>query len=174
VKPNIQSRMAQYEQGQIDFAILGLVKDPLIRLSDELASNVKGLQALSAHLDKTEPEWQAISNSLTDEDDAAIEGTLYGPNADYLLHEEAIANAAIPAETEQKLVNSALEALLHHRQNLMSAQKRLRVSIKEEQVSNRSDEEKAAERRHDYGPAVQAWLRFHARKSAMKTILNSG
>lgn len=166
--------MAQYEEGQIDFAILSLVKDPLIRLSEELASSVKRLQALSAQLDKTEPEWQAISDSLTDEDDAAIEGTLYGPDADYLLIEEAIANAAIPTETEQKLANSTLEALLSYRQSLMSAQKGLRCSIKEEQASNRSDEEKAAESRHDYGPAVQAWLRFHARKSAMKIVLNSG
>lgn len=173
MKPDLQARMAEYEEGQIDFAILSLLKDPLTRLSEELASSVKGLQALSAHLDEKEPEWQAISGTLIDRDDAATEGTLHGADADYLVTEEAIANATMPTETRQALANSTVEDLLHHRYSLMLAQKKLRLSIKEGQASNRSDEEKAGERRHDYGPAVQAWLRFHARKSAVKTILSS-
>ena len=173
VKPDLQARMAEYEEGQIDFAILSLVNDPLIRLCEELASNVKSLQSLSAHLDKEEPEWQAISDSLTGGEDAATAGTLFGADTDYLVTAEAIANASISTDTQQKLADSTVKALLQHRQSLISAQKMLRLSIKEEQGSNRSDEEKAAERRHDYGPAVQAWLRFHAQKSVMKTILSS-
>ena len=165
--------MAEYEEGQIDFAILGLVKDPLTRLSEELASNIKGLQALSVHLDKKEPEWQAISRTLADGDDASTENTLHGPDPDYVVTEEAIANANLPNETQQKLTNSTVEDLLRHWKNLVMAQKSLRLSFKEEQASNRSDEEKAGERRHDYGPAVQAWLRFHAQKSVVKTILSS-
>lgn len=158
VKPNILTRMAEYEEDQIEFSILSLVKDPLVNLVDKLADNVKCLELVSGLID-------AHEGGMTAEQTASIpENTIRGPNASYGLTRERIDSAVIPADQQEGHQNSSVDALLQHLQKLAESQLELRASIKEEQQANQADDDYAAGRRYDYGPAVRLWTRFLARK----------
>ena len=164
--------MAEYEDGQIEFAILSLVKDPLLSLIPSLASNVKGIQLLSALLDKVKPDWRDFTSFRTPEGDLISDGTLTGPNMTYGITQEAIDSSQMPDNIQPDSSDNATD-LLTSRQKLVTAQAALRLSIKSEFESDRLDEEKAASRRHDYGPVIQKWLLYHARRSAIEAVLES-
>ena len=170
VKLDIEVRMAKYDDGQIEFAILSLVKDPIIGLRRELAQNVKSIRALHKRLEEITPDWQVL---ITAEGGSVPEGTIKGPDPGYLLEAEDIESARILQYVHESFSSDSVLDLVGILQKAALSQLSLRVLIQEEQEVNRADEEKAAARRYDYGPAVQAWLRFHARKSAIKAILNS-
>lgn len=164
--------MAEYEEGQIEFAVLALVRDPLLTLVASLAENVRCLRALSARLDDLISDRKDLQSTLAQRLGPLFDGTLIGPDPSYDLSEDAINQASIPSAAEQKFRNPAEVDLLLYRQELESGQANLRRSIKEEQQSVRSDEERAASRRHDYGPTVQAWVRMLARKQALRPLLD--
>lgn len=166
--------MAEYEEGQIEFAILALVKDPLLTLVASLAENVRCLRALSARIrmdgmtsDRNDPQM-----TLAQGMNLLVDGTLLGPDLSYDLSENVVNQAAVPAAAEQEIRDFAAVDLLAYQQELEGEQAGLRRSIKEEQQSVRSDEERAASRRHDYGPVVQAWVRMLARKQALRPLMD--
>ena len=164
--------MAEYEEGQIEFAVLALVKDPLLTLVASLAENVRCLRALSARLDDTQSDRTDFRATSAPVMDSLVDGTLLGPDLSYDLSEDAINHASIPSAVEQKFRDVATVDLLAYRQELEIGQADLRRSIKEEQQSVRSDEERAASRRHDYGPMLQAWVRMLARKQALRPLMD--
>lgn len=172
VKPVIEARMAEYEEGQIEFAVLAMVKDPLLTLVASLAENIKCLRALAARLNDVNPDGNDIQATFAQGIDSLVDGTLLGADLSYDLNEDAINQASIPSAAEQKFRDFAAVDLLAYRQVLESAQAGLRRSIKEEQQSVSSDEERAASRRHDYGPMVQAWVRMLARKQALRPLID--
>ncbi|SLM40168.1 ubiquitin carboxyl-terminal hydrolase [Lasallia pustulata] len=171
-KPVIEARMADYEEGQIEFAVLALAKDPLFTLVASLADNVMCLRALSARLGDIGSDSKDLQATLEQGTHSLADGTLLGPDLSYDLSEEAINQASVPLAAEQKCRDLTVVDLLAYRQELESEQANLRRSIKEEQESVRSDEARAASRRHDYGPMVQAWVRMLARKQALKPLID--
>ena len=158
VKPNILTRMAEYEEDQIEFSILSLVKDPLHSLVDDLAVNVKCLETINGRIaalqDKTEPE-------------PTLDNTVLGPAGSFSLTREAIDNAEIPANQKGSYQCNSVGELSQRRQNLSNEQQQLRAAIKEEQQSQQADDDYATGRRYDYGPAVRTWMRFLARKEGV-------
>ena len=167
-KPDIEARMAQYEEFQIEFAILGLVQDPLLELTTALATNVKSIACLSARLDEIKPDWK-------DFDLASINGKNTGvvlvSNRLYGLTQEILDHAKIPLEIEMLSASDNAEDLITQRQKLMSAQTTLRMSIVEEQQLNQADELKAAARRYDYGARMQDFVRkVEAKRHALDRV----
>lgn len=164
--------MAEYEEGQIEFAILALVKDPILTLVTSLAENVMCLRALSARMNDITSDRNDLQMTLAQGMNSLVDGTLLGPDLNYNLSEDAVNQATISAAAEQKITDLAAVDLLAYQQELEGEQAGLRRSIKEEQQSVRSDEERASSRRHDYGPVVQAWLRMLARKQALRPLMD--
>lgn len=166
VKPNILTRMAGYEEDQIEFSILGLVRDPLLDLIGKLAVNVKCLEIVNERLD---------SNGEIDSESALattiVENTVLGPDASFGLTKEAIDKAVIPTDQAEEYGTCSVDELLQHRQKLSLAQQELRAAIREEQQSHRADDEYALGRRYDYGPAVRAWVRYLARKKMIQDLV---
>ncbi|MCJ1398659.1 hypothetical protein MMC11_001860 [Xylographa trunciseda] len=173
VKPDLEARMAEHEDGQIEFAILGLVKDPLINLVHDLACNVKGIQALEVHLDEMNTSWRTFTASTSNGTEEILENTLLGPDLHFQIDETAIRNAALLPEVQHKLSNEGTSTadFIKFRRKLAFEQTSLRMLIKEEQASDYHDEDRAATRRHDYGPAVKTWTRFLARKGTLGGLL---
>ncbi|MCJ1378071.1 hypothetical protein MMC17_001167 [Xylographa soralifera] len=173
VKPDLEARMAAYEDGQIEFAILGLVKDPIINLVHDLASNIKGIQALEARLDEANTDWRS-SASTGIETEGISENTLLGPDMHFQIDKAAIESATILPEVQCKLSsgNTSNADFLDSRRELALKQTNLRVAIKEEQASDYHDEDRAAARRHDYGPAIKTWTEFLARKRILYDLFD--
>ncbi|EEH23385.2 hypothetical protein PABG_05596 [Paracoccidioides brasiliensis Pb03] len=170
-KPEILSRMAEYEEDQIEFSILGLVKDPLIDLKTQLAENIKCIFAIDNQLSTL-----GLS-SLDDATATAVKGNNANGNGNrhdsfINITQEEMERAGFPEDLRTKYKSATPEELTSYREELVSAQKGIRILISEEQQSQRADEDYAAARRHDYGPAVHTWVRLLARKKVIQGLVS--
>lgn len=170
-KPEIEDRMAKYEEGQIEFAILGLVKEPLSGFVSTLARNVKSLAELTKRLDSLKPDWRDFIESSVNVNHALTENLVTGPDAIYELTQELIEQSQLAQSLEDVVLHDVAADIMDCRQKLVLEQTGLRASIIEEQQSIRSDQERAASRRHDYGPAVEALVDILARKGVLKDMV---
>ena len=159
-KPDIEARMAEYEEGRIEFAILSLVKDPLLGLIPALAENVKTLVAVASRLESMAPEHDSTENRQGD----VAEGILAGPDPAYGLTPEMIEQAKVPSEVELAICVQEASKLRCCQQELRGGQARLRASIRDEFEANRLEEQKANARRYDYGPLALKLAQVLARK----------
>ncbi|KAJ5555514.1 hypothetical protein N7461_003984 [Penicillium sp. DV-2018c] len=154
VKPNLLDRMAAYEEEQIEFTILGLVRDPLPDLIKAFAVNVRALGILNERA--TEPLPRDV--------------TISGPEPSLSLTQEEIDAAVLPQDTLDEYQTCSETRLKELQQTLINEQWELRARIREEQQSHRADDEHAAGRRFDYGPAVRTWLRRLAQKQRLQEL----
>ena len=158
-KPDIAARMAQYEEGHIEFAILSLVRDPLLELIPALAENVKGIRALSTKLDDVTPGWTDFIDYSTNSGLSGADSLISEPDLAYGLTQEML-DQTKPSQAVIDLCQSdAASDILGHRGQLLTMQAGLRMSIREEMQSNQSDEERAAARTCDYGARMQKFVR---------------
>lgn len=168
-RPDIISRMAEYAEDQIEFSILSLAKDPMGGLVDQLASNVNDLTTVEKRIATLISESGNMSSSDMDKSlDAAPVVREPDPSLD--LTPEKLAQASPSDHSLQKCQTESLDELERYRHELIERQVELRASIRDEQQSRHTDEEYAAGRRHDYGPAIHTWLRFLARKGMIKAL----
>ncbi len=164
--------MAEYEGGQIEFAILSLVRDPLISHVAALAVNIKSIIALERRLDYVKPDWRNSVANYTMSEGALTNGILTSPDPEYELCQAMLDQVAILPSIEGALQCEAVSEIIVDRQQLVAEQAHLRLAIKEEQQSQRSDEERAASRRHDHGPLVRKLLGVLNHKNALKALLD--
>ena len=165
--------MAQYEDGQIEFAILGLVREPLIGLAVSLAENIRTLQMVVEHLDTIDSKWRDFITVEANVSEATAENLLVGPDAAYHVDQRSLDSVQIDSQAQSKLLSNSINILVPYWQEMVQSQMMLKVLIKEEQEAMQSDEEKAAQRRHDYGNAIHTWLQCHSQKSLVQEIVNS-
>ncbi|RAL06315.1 ubiquitin C-terminal hydrolase 37 [Aspergillus ibericus CBS 121593] len=168
VKPNIRTRMEEYEEDQIEFSILSVAKDPLPELVGQLAVNVKSLEIVHRRITASAEGPTELGSTVAD---SMLGATVLGPDETFTLTKTMIDQASIPAVQHGKYQTCSMGELIHHQQELSHAQQNLRVLIREEQQSREADDDYAEGRRYDYGPAVQTWLRFLARKRVIENLL---
>lgn len=162
-KPDIEMRMASYEEGTGDFVLMSLVREPLRDLVPALAENVRAIQATTADLKRINPRWEepvCVNGDLERVSTCLVRG----PDPAYELNQNAISQASFSALTEDVLRCGDIETLVGHRTNLVATQIGIRASIKEELECRRSDLEKAHGRRFDFGPLVLKLAQILARK----------
>ena len=158
-KPDIEARMAQYEEGHIEFAILSLVQDPLHGMISALAENIKAINVLSARLDVVKPGWKGPYDLPTNSEVAGTDGLISEPNLAYGLTQEMLDRAALYQTVNDLCYKSVASDILRYRDQLITIQTDIRMSIREEMQSNQSDEERAAARACDYGARMQNFVR---------------
>lgn len=172
-KPVIEARMAEYEEGQIEFGVLSLVKDPLLGLIPTLAENVKVSAEISSRLQKFESGWEDSISASLHGPSSRHESTLTRPDEGYSLTADAIEKAVVSEVIQERLDRGSIEDLRSFREELVAAQARVRSSIEEEQQLHRSDTDRAASRRHDYGPIVHTWVRMLAQRRMLQPLLEA-
>ena len=84
---------------------------------------------------------------------------LGGVDLDYNLTLEDLNRAKLPDKVVDLCLSDVAHDIMAHRQQLITTQAALRMSIKEELQSNVSDEERAAARSCDYGAMMQSFVR---------------
>ena len=152
--------MAQYEEEHIEFAILSLVKDPLLNLVPALASNVKSIVTLTFGLDKIEPDWRHLALADANEEAVKRDSYLTAPDAAYGLKQQDINDAPLLDEGIATMLTSEnAGALLALRQKLITEQAGLRMDIREEMQAAQADEMRAASRSQDLGVKLQNFSR---------------
>ena len=161
--------MAQYEEEHIEFAILSLVKDPLLNFVPALASNVKSILAVTLQLDKIKPDWRHFILTNSNEH-FAEDSYLTTPDAAYGLEQQDIDEAPLLTEdiTASLTGHNAAELLALH-QKLVTEQARLRTDIREEMQATQADEMKATSRSQDQGAKLQNFSRRVKAKERERT-----
>lgn len=144
--------MAQYEENQIEFGLLAIVKDPLDEHQSQLRAVKEEVRDLETHLSATTTGWKALADPpnhhAANGDNTAPENTANGTGTTFAPKDEAS--------------EEAMESLLTRRQELLVLQTELKRSIEDEEASSRSDQQRAYERRHDYAPLIHSWLKMLA------------
>lgn len=158
--------MAAYAEGDIEFSILGLVRDPLPDLIQQLASNVRSLEIINERLMSQQGPASNTEATLTE-----MTETILGPDPSLGLTRTDIDTAVISEATQAEYRESSPTQLRQHQHELSQAQMDLRGRIREEQQAHRADEDYATGRRYDYGPAIRTWLRCLARKHLLPELL---
>ena len=151
--------MAQYEEGQIEFAILSLVRDPLLDLVPDLAENVKSIVELSKWLDIIKPDWEDFVFTSANGEAVSTGSLLTTSEPTYGLTQEDVDQAKLSSRILDLLRSGVISDIIEYRQELITTQAKLRMSIREEQQSNQSDDERAATRSCDYGARIQNFVR---------------
>ena len=169
-KPEIEARMAQYEEGQIEFAILSLVKEPLTGHLSALAASVKTIVALETRLDEVKPDWRDFVTSAT-AGNIATNDVLTKPDPGYELCQATVDQAVCLPSVEAAFKSDEASDLIASRQQLAAEQVTIRMAIKEGQQSRRVDEERAESRRYDHGPLIKKLLGILKEKGALKSLL---
>ncbi|KAL8683070.1 MAG: hypothetical protein Q9186_000980, partial [Xanthomendoza sp. 1 TL-2023] len=122
VAPEIETRMAQYENGQIEFAILSLVQEPLTKMVAALAENVKSIAAVRQHLSKLPKDVEELQRgpmevSILEEQDLVL-----GPCEQYELSQEVLDRAVLSPQIGQQLEDADVSDLVTVEKELIAAQ----------------------------------------------------
>lgn len=186
VKPELQDRMARYEDGQTEFSILGLVKAPLDGVISQLAQNVKNICALREKINSVKPGWKNESGHSNLGEQGVIIGqsqafsltqgqldmTEISPDVQALvLRDIAVAYDGPRAGDIQEPADNGLNDLLVCMQELVNQQVDLRTSISEELEACHQDRERAAKRRQDWTPPVELLVKFLSKKGSFPALL---
>ncbi|MCJ1314684.1 hypothetical protein MMC25_008366 [Agyrium rufum] len=137
--------MSNLSDDRIQFAMMGLVRDPLKIAIEALANNVKSLEVLKAN--------PSLPSRLSDSISMDISNPLTGPDSAFLLATDDLARRSLTDSVAESSSGQDLETLLEH---LMNEQKTLRFRVQACMQSTEADNTRASCRRHDFGPVIQA------------------
>lgn len=154
--------MAAYAEGDIEFSILGLVRDPLPDLIQQLAGNVRCLKCVRERLASLQDP------ALRTEAYSQVENTVLQSLG---LKEADINTAVISESMLTEFRDSSPMELRRFEHELSDAQRELLGRALEEKQAQQADDDYSTGRRYDYGPAIRAWLRSLARKQVLDDLL---
>ena len=165
-QPALQTRMAMYEGADIEFNLMAVVRDPIMRDRRELMMNVKELQAVEQKCDKLSEGWRTLDEAETKKD------VLLDTSVDLDISQADIDAIELSTVIQQFIENEIdLIKLLELREQVIDKQKPLRAAVRDALQSGKGDDEKAGHRRHDYGSFVRSWLGALAEQELLTDLL---
>lgn len=166
-QPAVQTRMMMYEGADIEFNLMAVVHDPIVKDRVELAGNVKEIQAIEKRLDGIDGKWRELDCAETKKD------VITGPSVDLDVSQADIDDVELPQDASEKTEKEGdLLRLIELRNEVISQQGPLRGAIRDALESSKSDDEKARHRRHDYGKFVRSWLGALAEEEVLSELLD--
>jgi ubiquitin carboxyl-terminal hydrolase L5 len=165
IQTSLSIRMAQYEEGQIQFSLMAVVQDPVIEDRRILAQNILSLQNIALRLNETSQDW--CSYTSPDSEDSV----LFRASSEYGLTDDMVSKAVMSESLVQQLRSDCPDSLLKIRQELMTNQAGCRAQVRDSQQAEHMDAEMSTHRRHGYGSFVKAWMQALANEGALKSLL---
>jgi ubiquitin carboxyl-terminal hydrolase L5 len=165
VAPVLSARMAECEDGQLQFSLLALVRDPLIEAREALCKNIDHLAKIDDRLNLLQSDWEQFAG--TNE-----ETLLYTPNETYGITTillEVATSQCDPSKLAKLGKHDDATTLIELRQTVETDQGPLRATVKSEMRSNEMDEE--MDLRNDYGPFIQNWMGLLAENLELKDLV---
>lgn len=165
--------MAQYEDGDIEFAILSLVKEPMSNLVASLAENVKSIGSIRQRLVLIPDEQKGLQPVSTEVSSLEEHDIVLGPCKQYELSQEALDRAILSPQLEKQLESGQIPDLIKVQQQLVEAQIKIKASIRDEAKAIQADNDKAARRRNDRGLMAKSLLLVLERMDKIKSLIES-
>ncbi|KAH8688890.1 ubiquitin C-terminal hydrolase 37 [Talaromyces proteolyticus] len=165
VRAHLISRIEGYEEDQIEFSVLSLVRDPLRARVEKLALNVRRLQAIRTCF--TTSLRSSAEETLGD----APGIVLLGPDTSLGLTQDILDLVGDPRDEIDTYNRCSCNELSSEYSRLVVEQQDILMSIREEMQSRQSDDENAEGRRHDYSSAVEYWARALIQKGNLRELI---
>ena len=152
--PKIQERILRYEQDEIRFTLLAIVKKPLTTLQSQLSTNAKLVGLIERSLDSLDANWKS----------ALLEDTV---NTEVRTDSTDVDQAMV-ADIASEL---EVARLVDRRAKLAQEQDTLRFKIREELEKLETYTTYATRKQHDYSPFIRKMLGFLADKQSLQQYL---
>ena len=164
--PALEMRMALYAGGDLEFNLMAVVHDSVVKDRVELAGNVKALQVIRKKLGGIVEDWRELDGAETKAD------VLTGPSPAFKIVESDIDDAVIPQPLAEKVEKEDdLLKLIEIRKEIVQDQAPLRGAVRDAFRAAEADQEQAMHRRHDYGAFVRAWLGVLAENGTLGSMV---
>ena len=163
IQTELLTKMLQYQEGQIEFGLMAVIKDPITSDRNQLAQNIKTLRQVERQLNSVSPSWKEATTSTED--------TILGMSVEYGVSDQDIETATLPPSIREKLSAECPTSLMQFWQETITAQAGCRAAIRDQMQSSDSDATKAMHRRFDYGAFVDGWLNALAEEDALIALL---
>jgi ubiquitin carboxyl-terminal hydrolase L5 len=137
--------------GDDDYGVIAVTQSPLSPLRRKAALTINTLACVDERLDSVSQTWRSFATDAQE----PTSSRLLGVEAQLPLHK-------VSTHVKARIESEQLEDLLHRRSVLLSDMGNVATSIMEEMALEASEEEKAAQRRYDTGPAIKSWLEMLA------------
>lgn len=156
--------MAQYEESQIEFAIMALVKDPLLTHIAALAGNIKSINVMDQMLLRArllnDMNADKIVHQLHPEGLEARLGSgnehcLKTPDLKLGVTQAHIDSAMIPEMTDSVPTNATIDVMLSKYDELVKEQSALKMAVQAEMQDRAHEQHEAATRARDFGALMQ-------------------
>lgn len=149
--PFIMNRMLQFQDSDVQFNLMAVVRDPAVREKADLLENVKAIQTLDIKLDGFAEDWRDIDGAETAKD------TVTGISQEFGIAQCDIDGVDLPADGAAKIAaEDDLLSLIILRQRILAQQCELRSGLRDAMSSVQYDDEKAQHRRHEYEEFMQS------------------
>lgn len=162
VRSHLINRIMEYEEGNIGFSVLSVVRDPVQDHIERLALNVKRLQVLHPLAGQSNGASEGLSSCL-----------ILGPKQEFGLTEEVLGLVRDQTSETDRYKECSNDELSDEYSRLVNEQQGILGSINEEIQSRHMDDAYAEGRRHDYSSAVEFWARTLIRKGVLVDMLDS-
>ena len=100
--PALQKRMEMYEDTDIEFNLMAVVHDSIVKDRVELLRNVKELQAMNKKLDEVFEDWRSLDGAETRKD------VVMASSADFDVSQADVDAEELPTNLVQKIEQSDL------------------------------------------------------------------
>jgi ubiquitin carboxyl-terminal hydrolase L5 len=137
--------------GDDDYGVIALAQSPLSPIRRKASLTINTLAHVDSRLDAHNPAWR----SFVEDSDEPTSPRLLGI-------EEQLPHHPVPASIKVAIDGEASDQLLLRRGALVRELGGLAARIVEEMALEAGEEEKAAQRRFDTGPAIKVWLEMLA------------
>jgi ubiquitin carboxyl-terminal hydrolase L5 len=145
--PILQTRMADYEYGGIQFNLLALVQDPLVEAQENLLSGLRLAKAAGIEEYRADLESYGLSQVEVEEK---------GPDDD----DQKRLDVCLPDAQSQAEFQKQVKREIQHLQSTVLAEK----------SATDVEEQKAMDQKNDYGPFIQKWLMLLAEHGVLKDL----
>ena len=172
-RPDIQAQMAQYAEEQIEFAVLSLVKDPVLGLRDALALNIKSIIALDSKLNQVAPGWRD-SEGHSGQETSMLDHISGGDESYGVRQDDIDKGSLLDSEAAKTIANEDIQGMEGVRQSLISDQVGLRSACMDEVCLAVEDDKRVAARCRDLGSRIQRFSRLVKRKESGRTVGDPG
>jgi ubiquitin carboxyl-terminal hydrolase L5 len=165
--PALQERMALYEGADIEFNLMAVVHDPLMKEREALIENIRCIRAADKKLDSVVEDWRILEGAETPKD------LILGTNAAFDISNADVEADELPLGFKEELErDDDLIKLIELRKRVLCEQGPLRGGVRDALESSKSDAERARHRRHDYGMFVRTWLGALADQEVLSQLVD--
>ncbi|UKZ87454.1 uncharacterized protein TrAFT101_003252 [Trichoderma asperellum] len=169
-RPQIESRILQYEESQISFNLLALCGSPLALHSRSIAQTI----ASTCQLDD-QMKHSAEYAKLIDGEKSVLDATDRSQLSEFNVRKSDIEDVALPEETRSKITQAAKNAddAYDLRQQFIVDTKVAIGEYRAELIALAEDEQRVKDRKKDYGQALHRWVQKLADKGILQEAIEN-